>query len=88
MDRFNHLNYIYEFGPGTETNIDTSFVKNMFEIKNELIKQTSSVNIIYSKYPKGFEILIEQYSDKIIYRTNYPLKEISLNEFVIQFPDS
>lgn len=86
MRKFSHLTYIYEFGPGSETNVKTPFVKSMSEIDTEVIKRTPSETILYSKYPKGFELLVEQYSDKIIYRTNYPLKEVNPNEFVIEFP--
>lgn len=84
--RFSHLTYIYEFYEGQSATIDTSFVEKFSDIKTEFIEQTPEKSLKYSRYPKGFDILIEQYADKITYYTNYPLKEISTGKYVIVFP--
>ena len=86
MSEYKHLKYIYEFGLGSDVHVSTPFVKDMSEIKTELIEQTPSKIVKHSKYPKGFEFLVEQFSDKVIYRTNLPLKEVRPNEYEIQFP--
>ena len=76
----------YVFSSGTEMTIDTSFVKEFSEIKKEVILQTPEANILYSEYPKGFKILMENYPDRNDLKTNFPLKEVAPNQFVIEFP--
>ena len=80
------LVHTYVFGPGTKVSIDTPFVKDMSEIKKEVVKHTPEEIIYYSEYPKGFKILISQYSDRIEYKTNYELIETTPNQFSIEFP--
>lgn len=80
------LIHTYIFGLDTSAKVDTSFVKDMSEIKVQILKQTPELTVNYSEYPKGFKILMNQYADKVEYITNYPLKEIRPGEFAVEFP--
>lgn len=82
---FDHLNYVYEFKGDSDVSIDTSFVENYLDIQNETLEHTPSKTVVYSKYPKGFEILIEQFASKIIFYTNFPLIETAHGKYEIQF---
>lgn len=71
LKKFNNLKYKYIVT--NEFDIDTSFVDDFSQITNEIIEQTDSQIISYSKYPNNFEILFIQKSDQIEIRTNLPL---------------
>lgn len=71
LKKFNNLKYKYIVT--NEFDIDTSFVEDFSQITNEIIEQTDSQIISYSKYPNNFEILFIQKSDQIEIRTNLPL---------------
>ncbi len=71
MKKFNNLKYKYIVT--NEFDIDTAFVEDFSQITNEIIEQTDSQIIRYSKYPNNFEILFIQKPDQIEIRTNLPL---------------
>lgn len=71
MEKYNYLKYKYIIN--NEFNLETSFVNDMSEIKNEIIEQTDSQIIRLSKYPNNFDILFIQNADQIEIRTNFPL---------------
>ena len=71
LKKFNNLKYKYIVT--NEFDIDTSFVDDFSQITNEIIEQTDSQIISYSKYPNNFEILFIQKSDQIEIGTNLPL---------------
>ncbi|WP_347962761.1 hypothetical protein [Lactococcus formosensis] len=82
------LIHTYIFSMNTSVKIDTSFVNDMSEIKVEILNQTPELVVNYSEYPRGFKILIIQHSDRVEYKTNYPLNEVNPDEFVIEFPQN
>lgn len=69
----NYDNLKYKYIVTDTFDIDTSFTTDLSQIKNEIIEQTESRIIRYSKYPKDFEIMFIQYADQIEIRTNLPL---------------
>lgn len=71
MGKCNHLKYNYIIN--NEFDLETSFVNDMSEIKNEIIEQTNSQIIRLSKYPNNFDILFIQRADQTEIRTNLPL---------------
>lgn len=71
MKKINNLKYKYIVT--NEFDIDTSFIEDFSQITNEIIEQTDSQIIRYSKYPNNFEILFIQKADQIEIRTNLPL---------------
>ncbi|TLQ08514.1 hypothetical protein FEZ48_03525 [Marinilactibacillus psychrotolerans] len=86
MGRFSHLKHVYVFKNGSNAKVSTPFVKEFSEIESEVIEHTPQKIVRYSKYPKGFELLVEQYSDQVINRTNYPLKKVAMNKYVVELP--
>lgn len=84
---FNELIHTYVFGPGTETTVNTSsFVNSWSEVKKEIIEQTAETTKMYFEYPKGFKIYTEAKADEVVYKTNFPLKEVSTGQFEVVFP--
>lgn len=82
-NRFKHLIYTYEFTK--DMNLNTAnFTDDISKIKKEFI-QTPDKIVMYCIYPNGFEILSDQMSDRIIFKTNYPLVEVSANQYEVQF---
>lgn len=71
MGKYDYLKYKYIVN--NEFNLDTSFVNDMSETKNEIIEKTDYQIIRISKYPKNFDILFIQNADQIEIRTNLPL---------------
>lgn len=49
------------------------FCKDFQEIKQEILKNTAECIHRRSTYPNGFIVEVEQYSSKIIIRTNWEL---------------
>lgn len=75
--------YEYIITSGKMT-LRTPFCTDLSEIKKEIISQTSEAIISKFTYPNGFEYYNEMYSDKIIYKTNMPLKEIEPGVFIVE----
>lgn len=71
MGKYDYLKYKYIVN--NEFDLETPFVNDMSEIKNEIIEQTDSQIIRISKYPNNFDILFIQNADQIEIRTNLPL---------------
>lgn len=62
----------YEFKEVGTVNTD-GFCKDFKEIKQEILKQTPECIHRRSIYPNGFILETEQYSNKIVIRTNWEL---------------
>lgn len=62
----------YVFTEGKKIHTD-GFCKDFQEIKQEILKNTAECIHRRSTYPNGFIVEVEQYSSKIIIRTNWEL---------------
>lgn len=62
------------------------FCDNIQEIKQEIISQTQECIHRRSTYPNGFILEVEQYDKKIIFRTNWELKQSEDGNFTVLQP--
>lgn len=72
---------------GPEVVINTeNFCENIHDVKHEVLKHTPECLHRRSTYPNGFIIETEQYSEKIIIRTNWELSDNGDNTFSVIVP--
>lgn len=75
--------YQYTITADTPMTIDTSFCKNLSDVKQDIITQSADCIHRKSTYPNGFAVEMIQSADKIVLKTNRELIDNGDGRFTV-----